>query len=93
MIQFLHMQGDPFHFLSNVLNSEIFSVVLIPLLIEFHNLAPSDMKHFCPEYSYYISATLILKGPDNHKLYFFERTYHVDIEDLIHIYIYKLLTT
>ena len=27
------MQGDPFHFLSNVLNSEIFSIVLIPLLI------------------------------------------------------------
>ena len=37
MIQFLHMQGDPFHLLSNVLNSEIFSIVLIPLLIEFHN--------------------------------------------------------
>ena len=37
MIQFLHMQGVPFHFLTNVLNSEIFSVVLIPLLIEFHN--------------------------------------------------------
>ena len=37
MVQFLHMQGDPFHFLSNVLNSEIFSIVLIPLLIEFHN--------------------------------------------------------
>ena len=34
MIQFLQMQGDPFHFLSNVLNSEIFSIVLIPLLIE-----------------------------------------------------------
>ena len=34
MMQFLHMQGDPFHFLSNVLNSEIFSIVLIPLLIE-----------------------------------------------------------
>ena len=46
MIQFLHMQGVPFHFLSNVLNSEIFSVVLIPLLIEFHNLAPSYIKHF-----------------------------------------------
>ena len=29
MMQFLHMQGDPFHFLSNVLNSEIFSIVLI----------------------------------------------------------------
>ena len=41
IIQFLHMQGDPFHFLSNVLNSEIFSVVLIPLLIEFHNLVQS----------------------------------------------------
>ena len=41
IMQFLHMQGDPFHFLSNVLNSEIFSIVLIPLLIEFHNLAPS----------------------------------------------------
>ena len=41
MMQFLHMQGDPFHFLSNVLNSEIFStsLVLIPLLIEYHNLA------------------------------------------------------
>ena len=35
MMQFLHMQGDPFHFLSNVLNSEIFSIALIPLLIEF----------------------------------------------------------
>ena len=32
MMQYLHMQGDPFHFLSNVLNSEIFSIVLIPLL-------------------------------------------------------------
>ena len=31
IMQFLHMQGDPFHFLSNVLNSEIFSIVLIPL--------------------------------------------------------------
>ena len=48
MIQFLHMQGDPFHFLSNLLNSEIFSIVLIPLLIEFHNLASSDIKHFLP---------------------------------------------
>ena len=48
MMQFLHMQGDPFHFLSNVLNSEIFSIVLIPLLIEFHNLAPSYIKHFLP---------------------------------------------
>ena len=38
MIQFLHMQGDPFHFLSSVLNSEIFSIVLIPLLIEFHKI-------------------------------------------------------
>ena len=46
MMQFLHMQGDPFHFLSNVLNSEIFSIVLIPLLIEFHNLTPSYIKHF-----------------------------------------------
>ena len=46
IIQFLHMQGVPFHFLSNVLNSEIFSVVLIALLIEFHNLAPSYIKHF-----------------------------------------------
>ena len=36
MMQFLHMQGDAFHFFSNVLNSEIFSIVLIPLLIEFH---------------------------------------------------------
>ena len=35
MMQFLHMQGDPFHFLSNVLNSEIFSIVLIPLLIDW----------------------------------------------------------
>ena len=48
MKQFLHMQGDPFHFLMNVLNSEIFSIVLIPLLIEFHNLAPSYIKHFLP---------------------------------------------
>ena len=48
MMQFLHMQGDPFHFLSNVLNSEIFSIVLILLLIEFHNLAPSYIKHFLP---------------------------------------------
>ena len=48
MKQFLAMQGVPFHFLSNVLNSEIFSVVLIPLLIEFHNLAPSYLKHFLP---------------------------------------------
>ena len=46
MIQFLHMQGVPFHFLSNVLNSEIFSVALIPLLIEFHKLASSYIKHF-----------------------------------------------
>ena len=46
MIQFLHMQGGPFHFLSNVLNSEIFSIVLIPLLIEFHNLSSSYIKHF-----------------------------------------------
>ena len=44
IIQFLHMQGDPFHFLSNVLNSEIFSIVLIQLLIENHNLAPSYIK-------------------------------------------------
>ena len=51
MIQFLHMQGVPFHFLSNVLNSEMFSVVLIPLLIEFHNLAPSYIKHVCHECS------------------------------------------
>ena len=65
MIQFLHMQGVPLHFLSNVLNSEIFSVVLIPLLIELHNLAPSYIKHFCHEYSYYILAALILRGPDN----------------------------
>ena len=35
-------------------------------------------KHY---YYYYISAALILRGPDIHKLYFFERTYHVDIED------------
>ena len=48
MIPFLHMQGDPFHFLSNVLNSEIFSIVFIPLLIEFHNLAPSYIQHFVP---------------------------------------------
>ena len=47
MMQFLHMQGDPFHFLSNVLNSEIFSIVFISLLIEF--LAPSYIKHFCHE--------------------------------------------
>ena len=31
IIQFLHVQGVPFHFLSNVVNSDIFSVVLIPL--------------------------------------------------------------
>ena len=49
MIQFLHMQGYSFPFLSNVLNPEIFSIVLIPLLIEFHNLAPSYIKHFCHE--------------------------------------------
>ena len=48
IIQFLHMQGFPFHFLSNVLNSEIFPVVLIPLLIEFYNLAPSYIRHFLP---------------------------------------------
>ena len=48
MIQFLHMKGDPFHFLINGLNSEIFSIILIPLLIEFHNLAPSYIKHFLP---------------------------------------------
>ena len=48
IMQFLHMQGDPFYFLSNILNSEIFSIVLIPLLIEFHNLAPSYIKHFLP---------------------------------------------
>ena len=42
----LHMQGVPFYFLSNVLNFKIFSVVSIPLLIEFHNLAPSYIKHF-----------------------------------------------
>ena len=47
-MQFLHMKRDPFHILSNVLNSEIFSIVLIPLLIEFHNLAPSYIKHFLP---------------------------------------------
>ena len=64
MIQFLHMQGVPFHFLSNVLNSEIFSVVLIPFLIEFHNLAPTYMKHFfCHKYLYYISTTLTLYDP------------------------------
>ena len=42
------MQRVPFHFFINVINSEMFSVVLIPLLIviEFHNLAPSYMKHF-----------------------------------------------
>ena len=48
MMQFLLMQGDPFHFLSKVLNSETFSIVLIPLPIEFHNLAPSYIKHFLP---------------------------------------------
>ena len=48
MIQFLHIQGDPLYFLSNVLNSEIFSIVAIPLLIEFHNSAPSYIKHFLP---------------------------------------------
>ena len=46
IIQFLHMQGVSFHFLSNVLNSEIFSMVMIPLLIEFNNLAPLYIKHF-----------------------------------------------
>ena len=44
IMQFLHMQGDPFHFLSNVLNSEIFSIVLIPLLIEFHMLLMIALK-------------------------------------------------
>ena len=48
MIQFLHMQGDPFHFCSNVLNSEIVSIVVKPLLIEFHNLTPSYIKHISP---------------------------------------------
>ena len=48
ILQFLHMQGVPFHFLSNVLNFEIFSVVLTPLLIEFHNLAPPYIEHFLP---------------------------------------------
>ena len=48
MIQFLYMQGDPFHFCSNVLNSEIFSIVVIPLIVEFHNLTPSYLKHFLP---------------------------------------------
>ena len=38
IMQFLNMQGDPFHFLSNVLNYEIVSIVLRLLLIEFHNL-------------------------------------------------------
>ena len=61
--QFLHMQRVPFHFLSNVLNSEIFSVVLTPLLIEFHNLAPSYIEHFCHEYSHYNLAALILRVP------------------------------
>ena len=46
MIHVLHIQGDLFHFLSNVLNSEIFFIVLIPLLIEFHNLEPSYIEHF-----------------------------------------------
>ena len=40
-IQFLHMQGVPF-----VSNSEICSIVLIPSLIEFHNLAYTYIKHF-----------------------------------------------
>ena len=48
MVQFLHLQGVPFHFLSNVLNSEIFSIVLIPLLIELYNLTPSYIKHSLP---------------------------------------------
>ena len=49
MIQFLHLQRvRAIRFLSNVSNSEIFSIVLIPLLIEFHNLAPSYIKHLLP---------------------------------------------
>ena len=44
MIQFFHMQGDPFHILSNVLNSKIFSIVLIQLLIEL--LMRSSIKNF-----------------------------------------------
>ena len=46
MIQFLHMHGDLFHFLSNVSNSEISAIVSIPLLIEFHNLAPLYIKTY-----------------------------------------------
>ena len=46
MIQFLHMQEFSFHLLSSVLNSEKLSIVLISLLIEFYNLAPSYIKHF-----------------------------------------------
>ena len=45
MIQFLHMQGVPFHFLSYVLNSEIFAVVLIPLLIEYRMNKLSTFIH------------------------------------------------
>ena len=56
MMQFLHMQGDLFHFLINVLNSEIFSIVLIPLLIESHNLAPSYIK--CYHYVYILNGTI-----------------------------------
>ena len=74
MMQFLHMQGDPFHFLSNVLNSEIFSIVLIPLLIEFHNLAPSYIKHLALQYRGYlhgliartIDITCLLAGMHSH---------------------------
>ena len=48
MIQFLHMQRVPFHFVSSVLNSQVCSIALIQLLIGFHNLAPSHMKHYLP---------------------------------------------
>ena len=64
MTQVVHMQGVPFHFLSKVLNFETLSTVMIPLLIESHNLAPSYIKSFfCHEYWYYISTTLILRVP------------------------------
>ena len=62
MVQFLHMQGVSFHFLSNVLNSEIFPVALVPLLIEFHNLAPSHIKHFLPLVFVLYFGNIIIEG-------------------------------
>ena len=37
MVQFLHMQEVPLFFLSKVLNSEVFSNLLIPLRLNFIN--------------------------------------------------------